>query len=431
MIISMNKNDLKYNEYVKILTEELIPATGCTEPIALAYAAAKARDVLGAAPERCHVEISGNIIKNVKSVIVPNTNGLKGIEAAVAAGITVGESSKMLEVLSDVRDEDKPKIAEYQENHEICIIPNEGNSLFYINVTLFDGDSYAKVVIENYHTNIVLIEKDCETLFRAGSNIDSSVGVTDRSLLNVKDIVDFADTVELSDIEAVIVRQIEYNSAIAAEGLAGNWGANIGKTLLGTYGSVINVRARALAAAGSDARMGGCEMPVIILSGSGNQSLTASLPVIEFASELKVTREQLIRAVALSDLIAIHQKTSIGRLSAFCGAISAGSAAGAGIAYLRGGDYDAISHTVVNALAIVSGIVCDGAKASCAAKIAMAVDAGILGFSMYQNGQQFFSGDGIVTKGVDNTIANVGRMASKGMRETDREILNIMVGKNC
>lgn len=427
----MNKKDKKHNEYVKILKEELIPATGCTEPIALAYAAAKSKEVLVALPEKCLVEVSGNIIKNVKSVIVPNTNGLKGIESAVAAGITVGCPSKMLEVLSEVKDVDKPKIAEYRDSHEIRVLPYEGDIVFYIAVTLFSDASSAKVVIENYHTNIVLIEKDGKTLFQAGSKNESNVCVADRSLLNVKDIFNFADTVELSEIEDVIGRQIEYNSAIAVEGLKGDWAANIGKTLLGSFGTDINVRARAIAAAGSDARMGGCEMPVIILSGSGNQSLTASLPVIEYASELEVSHEKLIRAVALSDLIAIHQKTSIGRLSAFCGAISAGCAAGAGIAYLSGGDCGAVSHTVVNALAVVSGIVCDGAKASCAAKIAMAVDAGILGFNMYKNGQQFYSGDGIVTKGVDNTIANVGRMASKGMRETDREILNIMVGRNC
>ena len=427
----MNHKDNKYSEYVKILKEELIPATGCTEPIALAYAAAKAREVLGVVPTRCRVEVSGNIIKNVKSVVVPNTSGLKGIEAAVAAGITVGDPSKMLEVLSEIKEEDKPKIAEYQKQHEISIVPYEGDAVFYIDVTLYDGDSYSKVLIENYHTNIVLIEKNGEELFKTGTSNENNIGVTDRSLLNVKDIVDFADTVELSDIQDVIERQLEYNSAISAEGMTNDWGANIGKTMIGTYGSDIKVRARAIAAAGADARMGGCEMPVIILSGSGNQSLTASLPVIEYAYELNITHDKLIRALALSNLIAIHQKTSIGRLSAFCGAVSAGCAAGAGIAYLNGGKFDAISHTVVNALAVVSGIVCDGAKASCAAKIAMAVDAGILGFSMYQNGQQFFSGDGIVSKGVDNTIANIGRMASKGMRETDREILNIMVDRNC
>jgi len=427
----LEQTNRKYVEYIRILKEELIPATGCTEPIALAYAAAKAREILGTVPERCRVVVSGNIIKNAKSVVVPNTNGLKGIGAAAASGIVAGDPSKILDVLSNINETDKTKIAEYQEKHDISIIPYEGDAIFYIDVTLFYGDTYAKIVIENFHTNIVLIEKNGEVLFRAGEKNECTIGITDRKLLNVKDIVDFVDSVELSDIEDVIGRQIEYNSAIAADGMANDWGANIGKTLISTYGNDVKIRARAFAAAGSDARMGGCEKPVIILSGSGNQSLAASLPVIEFASELKVTREKMIRALALSDLIAIHEKTSIGRLSAFCGAVSAGCAAGAGIAYLNGGKYEAVSHTVVNALAIVSGIVCDGAKPSCAAKIATAVDAGILGYSMYQNGQQFFGGDGIVTKGVDNTIANVGRMASRGMRETDKEILNIMVGQNC
>lgn len=416
----------KYWDYVKILKEELIPAIGCTEPIALAYAAAKAREVLSILPTSSQVEVSGNIIKNVKSVIVPNTGGLKGIQAAVAAGIIAGNASKILEVLSDSTEADKPRIRAYQEAHDIRIIPYEGDLIFYISVTVYDGNSYAKVVIENYHTNIVCIEKDGDILFQSGTQ-SNAIDMTDRGMLNVEDIVAFADIVDLADISDVIGRQIEYNSAIATEGMNCNWGANIGKILVSTYGNDVKVRARALAAAGSDARMGGCEKPVIILSGSGNQSLAASLPVIEYAKELKVSQDKLFRAVALADLITIHQKTNIGRLSAFCGAVSAGCATGAGIAYLYGADYNAIAHTIVNALAIVSGIVCDGAKSSCAAKIAVAVDAGIIGFSMYQHGQEFYSGDGIVTKGVDNTIANVGRMASKGMRETDREIIKIMV----
>jgi len=422
----MQMKSKQYWDYVKILNEELVPAMGCTEPIALAYASAKAREVLGTLPSGSQVEVSGNIIKNVKSVIVPNTGGLKGVGAAVAAGIIAGNPSKILEVLSDTKEEDKPRIKEYQETHDIRIIPYEGDLIFYIAVTVYAGNSYAKVVIENYHTNIVCIEKDRSILFQSGIK-SNSVNVADRSTLNVEDIVAFAELADLTDIADVIGRQIDYNSAIAADGLNNNWGANIGKILINTYGNDVKIRARALAAAGSDARMGGCEKPVIILSGSGNQSMAASLPVVEYAKELEVSQDKLLRAVALSDLIAIHQKTSIGRLSAFCGAVSAGCAAGAGIAYLCGGDYNAIVHTIVNALAIVSGIVCDGAKPSCAAKIAAAVDAGIIGFSMYQNGQEFFGGDGIITKGVDNTIANIGRMASKGMRETDREIIKIMV----
>jgi len=423
----MKIKDNKYMEYIQILKEELVPAMGCTEPIALAYAAAKAREVLGALPTSCLLEVSGNIIKNAKSVIVPNTGGLKGIRAAVAAGIIAGDSSKSLEVLAVVEEKEKLLIKEYQETHEIQLISYEGDLVFYISVTLFSDNSYAKVVIENYHTNIVFVERNGGVLFQAGKEALENIGVTDRSMLNVKEIVEFAEIVEIEGIAEIIGRQIRYNSEIAHEGMTGNWGANIGNILIKTYGDDIKVRARAVAAAGSDARMSGCEKPVIILSGSGNQGMAASLPVIEYAKELKVSQDKFYRAVALADLIAIHQKTSIGRLSAFCGAISAGCAAGAGIAYLCGGDYEAIAHTVVNGLAIVSGIVCDGAKPSCAAKIATAVDAGILGFSMYQNGQQFWGGDGIITKGVDNTIANVGRMASKGMRETDNEILKIML----
>jgi len=423
---AMIVKDARYWDFVTILKEELVPATGCTEPIALAYAAAKAREVLGVLPSRSQVEVSGNIIKNVKSVIVPNTGGLKGIGAAVSAGIVSGDASRILEVLSACREGDKPLIKAYLDDHSCRVIPYEGDLVFYIAVTVYEGSAYAKVIIENYHTNIVCIEKNGHILYQAGTEANN-LHLTDRSILNVKDIVDFAEHVDIADIADVIERQIEYNSAIAAEGLDGEWGANIGKVLLHTYGLDIKIKARALAAAGSDARMGGCEKPVIILSGSGNQSLTASLPVIAYAREYGVSRDKLIRAVALADLITVHQKTSIGRLSAFCGAVSAGSAAGAGIAYLLGGGYETVAHTVVNALAIISGMVCDGAKSSCAAKIASAVDAGIVGLSMYENGREFLGGDGIITKGVDNTIANVGRMASRGMRETDKEIIRIMV----
>ena len=422
----MQPNSKAYWDYVTILKEELVPATGCTEPIALAYAAAKAKEVLGETPESIQVMVSGNIIKNVKSVVVPNTGGLKGIAAAVSAGIIAGDSAKMLEVLTNLSDADKPLIKGYMDTHDCRIIPYEGDLVFYMAVTVYAGCAYAKVVIEHYHTNIVLIEKNGAVLYQTGTDANN-LRLTDRSILNVMDIVAFADMADINDIADVIGRQISYNSAIAEDGLCGTWGAGIGKVLLDTYGTDIKVRARALAAAGSDARMGGCEKPVIILSGSGNQSLTASLPVIAYAQEFCLPQDRLIRAVALADLITIHQKTSIGRLSAFCGAVSAGSAAGAGIAYLMGGDYETVAHTVVNALAIVSGMVCDGAKSSCAAKIASAVDAGIMGLCMYQKGREFLSGDGIITKGVDNTIANIGRMASKGMRETDREIIKIMV----
>ncbi|MCI8270000.1 MAG: serine dehydratase subunit alpha family protein [Lachnospiraceae bacterium] len=422
----MEHTGVQYQTYVQILKEELVPAMGCTEPIALAYCAAKAREVLGALPDRCVVEASGNIVKNVKSVIVPNTGGLKGIEAAAAAGVVAGDAGRVLEVIAGVTQEQKIQIKEYMERTSIQVKPLETDELLDMIVTLYKDSSYAKVRIANYHTNIVLIEKDGEKLYEMGVMATEEAQMADRSLLNVKDIYDFARTVELEDVRELISRQIEYNSAISEEGLEHDWGANIGSVLLKAYGNDIRVRARAVAAAGSDARMSGCEMPVIINSGSGNQGMTASLPVIEYAKELKASEEELYRALVLSNLVTIHQKTGIGRLSAYCGAVSAGCGAGCGIAYLLGGDYATIAHTLVNALAIVSGIICDGAKPSCAGKIAAAVDAGILGYQMYINGQQFRGGDGIISKGVENTIRNVGRLGKEGMKETDKEIIQIM-----
>lgn len=422
----MENTSIQYQTYVQILKEELVPAMGCTEPIALAYCAAKAREVLGILPDRCVVEASGNIVKNVKSVIVPNTGGLKGIEAAAAAGVVAGDAGRVLEVIAGVTGEQKVQIKEYMEKTPIQVKPLETDELLDMIVTLYGNGSYARVRIANYHTNIVLIEKDGEKLYEMGVMATEEAQMADRSLLNVKDIYDFAKTVELEDVRELIGRQIEYNSAISREGLENNWGANIGSVLLKAYGDDIRVRARAAAAAGSDARMSGCEMPVIINSGSGNQGMTASLPVIEYAKELKPSEEELYRALVLSNLVTIHQKTGIGRLSAYCGAVSAGCGAGCGIAYLLGGDYATIAHTLVNALAIVSGIICDGAKPSCAGKIAAAVDAGILGYQMYINGQQFRGGDGIISKGVENTIRNIGRLGKEGMKETDKEIIQIM-----
>ena len=425
----MNKDDLRYKNYVQILKEELVPAMGCTEPIAIAYAAAKAREVLGRSPEKAIVEVSGNIIKNVKSVIVPNTSHLKGIEAATAAGIVAGKAEKKLEVISEVTEDEKKKINNYLKEDKIIVEAADTEFIFYIQVSLFYKESYVKVRIVNYHTNIVLIEKENEIIYEKEANMCKEEGLSDKELLNIEGIIDFANSVEIADVEDIIGRQIEYNSIIAEEGLKNNYGANIGSVLLSTYGSDIKARAKAKAAAGSDARMNGCELPVIIISGSGNQGMTASLPVIEYAKELKVTKDKLYRAIIISDLVTIHQKTGIGRLSAYCGAISAGAGSGAGIAYLYGGGYKEIAHTIVNALSIVSGIVCDGAKASCAAKIAAGVDAGILGYHMYKNGQQFKDGDGIVKKGVEETICNIGKLAREGMKETDKEIIKIMIEK--
>ena len=404
----MERTNEKYGAYIQILNEELVPAMGCTEPIALAYAAAKAREVLGSLPDSVEIGASGSIIKNVKSVIVPNTNHLKGIPAAATAGIIAGKAEKELEVIAEVSEEETVQMAEYLKNVPISVEHIDNGVTFDIIVLVKKEDSYAKVRIANYHTNIVLVEKDGEKLVDIPVEGETEEGLTDRTLLNMEDIWDFINSVDIADIKEVIGRQIEYNTAIAEEGLKGNYGANIGSVLLDTYGDDVRTRAKARAAAGSDARMNGCELPVIINAGSGNQGMTCSLPVLEYAKEYNAGEEKMYRALALSNLTAIHQKTGIGRLSAYCGAVSAGAAAGAGIAYLMGGGYEEVVHTVVNALAIVSGMVCDGAKASCAAKIAASVDAGILGYNMFLRGQQFYAGDGIVTKGVEATICNIG-----------------------
>ena len=419
-----------YDSYVEILKEELIPAMGCTEPIAIALAAAKARDALGRIPERCQAEVSGNIIKNVKAVTVPNTGGLKGIEASVAAGAVAGRADLELEVLSQVTPQDIEAMREFLETREIKVIPATGDRVFYIKVTVWAEGHSACCEIVDYHTNIILIQRDEEVLFHAEPTEGGKPEQTDRSVLNVEEIVRFADCLDVADVEEVLSRQIAYNSAISAEGMTGKWGAAIGKTLRNLYGDDVAVRAKAAAAAGSDARMSGCEMPVVIVSGSGNQGMTTSLPVIEYARDMKATDEELYRALAVANLVTIHQKTGIGRLSACCGAVSAGCGAAAGIAYLRGGQFDIIAHTIANTLAICSGMICDGAKPSCAAKIASAVDAGLMGYNMYLNGgHQFVDGEGIIQKGVENTIVHGGRLARQGMRRTDEEILDIMVGR--
>ena len=425
----MERSDPRYQAYVEILKEELIPAMGCTEPIALAYAAARAREVLGALPESVQLQVSGSIIKNVKSVIVPNTGHLKGMEAAVAAGIIAGSADRELEVISEVSEDKQAAIRDYMQTVPISIQHIEQGHVFDIIVTERSGDSYAKVRIADFHTNICLIEKNGRVLYEKPllneeARRDSRA---DRSLLNMKDIWDFAETADLQDVADLLERQIRYNNAIAEEGLLGDYGANIGRVLLSTYGNDVSIRAKAKAAAGSDARMNGCELPVIINSGSGNQGLTASLPVIIYARDMGASRELLYRALLVSNLVTIHLKTGIGPLSAYCGATSAGCGAGAGITYLHGGRYNEIAHTVVNALAINSGMVCDGAKASCAAKIASAVEAGLLGMQMQMHDSEFVGGDGIVLKGVENTIRNVSKMAHDGMAETDREIIRLMI----
>ena len=423
----MEKENKKYGAYVQILKEELITAMGCTEPIALAYAAARCREILGKLPEKVIAEVSGSIIKNVKSVVVPNTGGMKGIKTAVAAGLVAGRPEKKLEVISEVSEAQREALHAYVNQVDMEISYLDSGRVFDIIIEAFAGKDTAKVRIANYHTNIVLEEHNGKKLLETVVEGDQEEGLTDRSLLDMEDIWDFAMTCEIEDVRAVLEHQIHCNMTIAEEGMKHPYGACIGQVMLDAYGNEIRNRACAKAAAGSDARMSGCELPVVINSGSGNQGITCSVPVIEYARELQVGNEKMYRALILSNLVAIHQKTGIGRLSAFCGAVCAGRAAGAGIAYLRGGGYTEVTHTVVNGLAIVSGIVCDGAKPSCAAKIAASVNAGILGYEMYVRGQQFYSGDGLVTKGADNTIRNIGRLGKEGMSGTNDEIIKIMI----
>ena len=427
----MVRGDTLYQQFIAILKEELRPAMGCTEPIALAYAGAKAREVLGAMPDQIDVLVSGNIIKNVKSVVVPNTGGLRGIAAAVCAGVVTGDASKQLEVISSVSKEQQEQLKNYMREVTVNISPAANDLVFDIDITLHAGNDQARVRIINHHTNIVHISHNEQVLLEMPVEESSEDHLTDKSCLTIERIVEFADVLDPEDVKDTIGRQLEYNLAIAREGLKNSWGANIGSVILSQQGTSDNRRAAAFAAAGSDARMSGCEMPVIILSGSGNQGITASVPVAVYAESFGSTEEELLRAVAVSDLVTVHQKTGIGRLSAYCGAISAGCGAGAGIAYLHGGRYEAVAHTVVNAIAILSGTICDGAKPSCAAKIAAAVDAGILGYNMYLEKQEFVGGDGIVTKGADKTVSNIGRLAREGMRETDRAILRIMLDDGC
>ena len=422
----MTVSDTTYKKYVQILTEELIPAMGCTEPIAIAYAAAKAREVLGALPTEMTVAVSGNIIKNVKSVVVPHTGGLRGIVSAAAAGAVAGQADRELEVISNVTDKQIEDIKEYLQTAKIEVQHADTPHIFDIMITARHGDSSAFVRIAEYHTNLVCIKKDGEVLFEKQIETKEN-GLTDRECLSIENIIEFADCVDIRDVAPVLERQIEYNMAIAEEGLANPYGANIGKTLLKNHGSDLVYKMRAYAAAASDARMNGCEKPVIINSGSGNQGITTSIPVVVYAREKGLTHEELLRGLCVANLVTTHLKTGIGRLSAYCGAVSAGCGAAAGIAYLQGGRYHMIAHTVVNALAMDSGIVCDGAKASCAAKISSAIDAGLLGLEMYHSGDQFYGGDGLVKKGVENTIATIGRLAQRGMGPTDKEIIRLMM----
>lgn len=432
----MEKSDIRYQTYLKILREELVPAMGCTEPIAVAYAAARARQVLEVpleAIDKAVLRVSGSIIKNVKSVIVPNTGHLKGLEAAVVAGVVAGNADRELEVLAEVTPGQQKEIAEYLKILPVEIVHIEEGSVFDIDLCLTAGDGYARIRISDTHTNIVLLEKNGKNLLQqerhseAGRLEAEKAHRKSRELLCMEGIWDFVNSVAIEDVEELLERQIQYNMAIAEEGLRGDYGSNIGSVLMNVGGDNVRNRARAKAAAGSDARMNGCELPVVINSGSGNQGITCSVPVIEYAREFRVDRELLLRALTLSNLTTIYQKTGIGTLSAYCGAVCAAAGAGAGIVYLREGSYEAVIHTIVNTLATVSGIVCDGAKASCAAKIAAALDTAFLGYDMFRYGEDFHSGDGIVMEDIEATIRAVGKIGHDGMRETNEEIIRLML----
>ncbi|MDD5832807.1 MAG: L-serine ammonia-lyase, iron-sulfur-dependent, subunit alpha [Clostridiales bacterium] len=432
----MDRNSSQYKKCVEILKEELVPAMGCTEPIAVAYCAALAKQYLGCMPDRVLVEASGNIIKNVKSVVVPNTDHMRGLPVAAAAGIAAGDPEKKLQVISGISKEQIDRIGEFLNTAQIEVMHLDTGRVFDLIVTVYKDDHYASCRIMNYHTNVVHIEKDGVTILDRETDAGGEQqALTDRDFLSCSVIYDFVESVDIEDVRDVIERQISFNMAIAEEGIRNKYGAEIGQTLLKGAEALkgnneyhyIREKAKAYAAAGSDARMNGCEMPVVINSGSGNQGITATVPVVIFAEHLGVSEEKKIRALVLSNLIAIYQKYPIGRLSAYCGAVNAGAGAGCGIAYLYGEGIEGIEHTLVNALAIASGVICDGAKASCAAKISLSVDNGIFGYEMWKNGSQFLGGEGIIKKGSDNVIKNVGRLAHDGMKETDKEILRIML----
>ncbi len=419
----MKSDSACYQAYLEVLREELVPAMGCTEPVTIAYCAAIARRALGEMPRSVEAHLSGNVIKNVKSVTVPNTGGLKGIAAAVAAGVVAGDPDRQLEVISGITDEERLRIRAFLDEVPIRVTALDTQRALEVTITVQGAHGAATASVADRHTHLVYLEACGEVLLRAE---DAACAATPEDPLTMEGIYDFAMTASLDDVRSPIRRQIEMNTRIAEEGLTGTWGAGIGKVLLAS-GEDLLTRIKAMAAAGSDARMGGCALPVVINAGSGNQGLTVSLPVITYARETGAADDDLIRALVLSNLVSIHQRYGMGRLGAFCGAVCAGAAAGAGITHLRGGGYEGICRTVSNALAIVSGMVCDGAKPSCAAKIAAAVDAGLLGGRMTESGRGFHAGEGIVSEGIEGTLSNVARLGKDGMRETDREIIRIMV----
>ena len=422
-------NKVTYDSYIAILKHELVPALGCTEPIAIAFAAAKARDVLGRFPEHVTAWLSGNMIKNAKSVIVPNSDNERGIETAVALGCTGGDAALQYEVLKPVTEADVQKARALVRDGFCETRYVDGKDNLYIRIEAVCGDERSSVTVEQEHTNITHIEKNGKTLYSRADGGEPVEGEADKRLLNVRDIYAFANEVDLDDVRELLERQITLNAAISEEGLKGYYGAAVGWLLMQVNGDHVEGRAAARAAAGSDARMNGCSMPVVINSGSGNQGITVTLPICEYAQTWEVSHDKLLRALALANLISVHIKRHIGNLSAFCGAVNAGCAAACGIAWMDGCSYEQICMCITNTLCNVGGIVCDGAKSSCAAKIAAAVNAGTFGYRMAKKGLTFHGGDGLAGQDIETTIENIGRMGRDGMHGTDVEILNIMVGQ--
>lgn len=425
-----------YDKYVKLLEKELIPALGCTEPIAIAYAAALAAKTLGDKIKSIEVTVSGNIVKNVKSVVVPNSGGKKGMEAAAILGAVGGNPDKGLAVLEGIKKEHIVTMEQMLEQGICQCKLKEQVPNLYIMARVMSEEHIAEVEIRDKHTNVTMVKKDGEILFEKEKEQAKESLTTEQKdtmddgnseFLFIAEIIEFANTLQIDDVKEVLDRQIRYNKAIAEEGLKNTYGACIGQTLMKHYPDDLKVKARAIAAAGSDARMSGCSLPVVINSGSGNQGMTVSLPVIIFAKEWKVSEDMLYRALAVSNLTAIHQKEYIGDLSAYCGAVCAACGAGAAITYMAGGDYNNICGTITNTLANIGGIVCDGAKASCAAKIASSVEAAIMAHYISMDENTFQSGDGLVKENIEGTIASVGRVGREGMKETDLEILRIMM----
>ena len=413
-------------DLVTLLQDELVPAMGCTEPIAIAYGASVARKVLGCFPEKITANCSGNIIKNVKGVVVPGTKNMRGIETSAILGALAGNPELRLEVLSRVTAEDVEKTRKYFSEGLCRVNLVEGVENLYIDIRMSSGGNTVQVVISDAHTNIIKVERNGETLFSKECEDkpeDETLG--DYSL---EDLYEFARTTELKALKPVLDRQIDYNLAIAEEGMKGSYGAGVGKTILQLEDAGSEAPLRAYAAAASDARMSGCELPVVINSGSGNQGITVSVPVIKYANQEGITGEKLYRALVFSNLVAIYIKKGIGKLSAYCGVVGAACGAGAGIGFLSDDEYPVIEKTIINTLGNVSGIVCDGAKSSCAAKIATAVDAALLGRKMAEKGSCFQAGEGLTGESADDTIKNIWCLGKEGMKQTDIEILKMMIG---